>query len=188
MSSPKSNLSRIAIAILLVSNITLCLLSLNKKDGDEDPNAFVYRHHLKEIEMWYSSTNIGTLSNLVFGIATGKSISDPNLIFIVSPLAPCGECLNEELERVKNSCNGSQKPIIMVVPEYARRNIAAKLSECQNITIVTYNPENVREDKIMSSFNGLIYMTASNKQIISVYLSDIYAPEATEHFLKHHIQ
>lgn len=188
MSSPKLNLSKIAIALLLVLNIALCLFSLHKKDRDEDTNAFVYRHHLKEIEMWYSNTNIEALGNLVFDLATENSMSDSDLIFIVYPLSPCGECINEECEKIKNSCKDSQKPIIMAVPEYAQRNTAAKLSECQNISIITYNPEAVKGDKMMSSFSGLIYITVSKKQIISVYLSDIYAPEATEHFLKHHIQ
>lgn len=188
MSSPKSNLNRFAIAILLVSNIALCIFSLNKTVNEEEPNALIYRHHLKELETWYSNTDIAALRNLALNLTAKNGITYSDLIFIVIPINPCGECLNEECERITTSCNDSQNPVIIATPEHARRNIAAKLSECNNITILTYDPEDVKGDKTISSFSGLIYMAASNKQVSSIYLSDIYAPEATEQFLKHHIQ
>ena len=72
MSSPKSNLNRFAIAILLVSNIALCIFSLNKTVNKEEPNALIYRHHLKDLEMWYSDTDIAALRNLAFALTAKK--------------------------------------------------------------------------------------------------------------------
>jgi len=175
MSLQKSNLNKILFVLLLILNVCLLLKMKSLIDRNSFISSEVYSisadaqsskaefdTYLTNVSLFNDSVIKRLLKELYIDIS---NFENKTILFI--PPYPCGVCVDNEVNFIKNTKYDDVFSII--VPEYRYGDIRIQLLDTNNIRIVTYS-WNESQDIQGIPLNQLIYFKVNNNIIHDIFL------------------
>lgn len=184
MSSQSSILTKICIAILLANNIGLCILLLHKLHMDSNCIPITQNNYLYEnISSHYASIQRRDIKEFLEHIDC-PVIYGQALAMIVPPY-PCDACLIEQSNIFQEYITSytDYQPII-ICPDYRDRDMRVRFSK-KNTVRCTYECDDTIKQSIVSSFDGVVFITLCDNNIENMYITNKLCPSLTNIFFEH---
>lgn len=180
------------LAVLIISDLTLGILFIKKSKQDVmlskeyekiEQDRTTCLHSLQKVYNNLIRLNNNSITDFLYlsGYSLVNNDNSTNQLFFIIPPSPCDACLDRELEYVKIFLKHSDNSVIIITPEYRRREIAIRLESGKNITFWYYNPE-----QYSFSLDVLIYFKQTNGIITDIFTPEKDHPEYSRDYFQFH--
>ncbi len=189
MSLPKLNLNKIIILCLLALNFFLCFMLIKTHRENRQiihsyrADAIMYLDALTS--SMQSQATIGTLalSTELDGLGIFDEIKNRRSIGLFIPPHPCDACLDRELDMIFHYQQENDDVIVIVAPQFRKRDLQARLGANPKRIIIPYDIECISYAPI-KELESLIYFVSGNGSIDDIFITNKNIENVSSYYLQ----